>query len=51
MKKSGLLYSLENLKVRQEEEVKYITSLEIIDLLLDYINDLEIRKAVEEIPL
>jgi len=51
MKKSGLLSSLENLKARVERESDDGTAgLQIIDFLLDYINDLHIREAVEAIP-
>jgi len=52
MKKSGLLASLAQLKVKAEdEEINDINRLKILDLLLDYINDPQIRVAVEEIPL
>lgn len=52
MKKSGLLNLLEQLNTRAEsEEIKYLTCLEVLDLLLDYMNDEAIREAVERIPL
>lgn len=52
MKKSTLLNFLTQLKTKAEdEEIKYLTALEVLDFLLDYINDSEIRELVEEIPL
>lgn len=52
MKKSGLIALLAQLKVKAEdEEINDINRLKIVDLLLDYINDPQIREAVEEIPL
>ena len=53
MKKSGLLSSLENLKVRNEtaaQEATDLTPMELLDLLLTYINDPQIKEAVDAIP-
>lgn len=51
MKKSGLLSLLAQMKaVAEDEEIKDIRKLQIMDHLLDYINDPEIREAVEAIP-
>jgi hypothetical protein len=53
MKKSGLLSSLNNLKVRNEhapQELTELTPMEIINILLTYLNDSEIRSAVDSIP-
>lgn len=55
MKKLGLLNLLENMKARNEmlpaehDDVE-MTPMEIVKHLLDYINDPDIRKAVDEIP-
>ncbi|HWY36089.1 MAG TPA: hypothetical protein VNX68_15700 [Nitrosopumilaceae archaeon] len=52
MKKASLLFQLQELKTQMEdEEIKEITKIKILDLLLDYINDVDIRGAVEDIPI
>lgn len=52
MKKTSLLALLAQLKIKaDDEEINDINRLKIVDLLLDYINDPQIREAVEEIPL
>lgn len=51
MKKSGLLARLEQLRLEGEDkELEEITKTTLLDLLLDYINDPQIREAVERIP-
>lgn len=51
MKKSGLLSRLAHLKARAElEPDDGSVGLEVVDTLLDYINDPNIREAVEAIP-
>lgn len=51
MKKAGLIALLGQLKIKaDEEEINDINRIKIVDLLLDYINDPQIRAAVEEIP-
>lgn len=48
MKKSTLLNSIE--LIRQDAELKEIeqgTMLKLLDLLLDYVNDKDIRDAIE----
>lgn len=52
MKKSTLLNNIELIK--QDTELKEIesgTMLKLLDLLLDYVNDKDIRDAVEEVPM
>ena len=54
MNKSGLLKALEGLRIQAEgadEEVRYLTSMRALDLVLDYVNDKQIRDAVEDIPM
>lgn len=52
MKKSGLIALLGQMKIKADEEaINEINRIKILDLLLDYINDPQIRKAVEEIPI
>lgn len=56
MKKSGLLSSLETLRIQSEtmevtEDRNAIVSLRLIDILLDYIGDKEIREAADEVVL
>lgn len=50
MKKTGLISLLVQLKNRNEEELKPLTALEIIELLVTYINDPQIKAAVDDIP-
>ena len=51
MKKHGLLARLEQLRLEAEDkELEEITKVTLLDLLLDYINDPQIREAVEKIP-
>lgn len=53
MKKPGLLALLEQLRVRSEqptdEEMKQILRLELTNLLLDYINDPQVRAAADQV--
>jgi hypothetical protein len=52
MKKSSALALLAQLKAENEAkpaEETELTPLRILDILLDYINDQEIREAVDEI--
>lgn len=59
MKKDTLLFQIGEVKQQVEhgeygddmEEKRAGARLKIIDLLLDYINQPEVREAVEEIPL
>lgn len=51
MKKSSLLSLIEQIKSDAElKEIDGGTQLKLLDLLLDYVNDADIRKAVEEVP-
>lgn len=52
MKKAGLLSLLEQMRAEQEGETSAepeIVMMTLIDVLLDYINDPQIRAAVDEI--
>ena len=51
MRKAGLLARLCQIKALQDEELEEIRAMEVIDVLLDYINDAQVREAVEEIAL
>jgi hypothetical protein len=56
MNKDSLLKRLENIRVQAENEPATpefckTTSLQVLDELLSYINNPEIREKVEEIPL
>lgn len=52
MKKSALMNELSQLQAQMENELdSEICAIKLLDLLLDYINDVDIRKAVEEVPL
>lgn len=52
MKKSNLLARLALLRdTIQDQEIQHIHALTVIDTLLDYLNDADIRKMVEEINL
>lgn len=52
MKKSGALARLAQIKVAAEDkELTDIYRLEVLDVLLEYINDPEIREAAEAVPL
>lgn len=52
MKKSTLLNVIEQVKADAElKEIEQGTMLKLLDLLLDYVNDADIRKAVEEVPM
>lgn len=54
MRKDGLLNLLEQTKIRAEQTENpvpaEITRLEIIDTLLEYINDPQVRAKVDSIP-
>lgn len=51
MTKSSVLARLGQMKARAEaEEMTDLTAKMILDTLLDYINDSQIRAAVDEIP-
>jgi len=50
MRKIGLLNLLNQIAARaEEEEIDDLRSMEVLDVILDYINDPEIRDAVDEI--
>lgn len=50
LKKTNVLARLTQIKQRaEEEEMTDLTAKVILDLLLDYLNDAEIREAVDEI--
>lgn len=52
MKKSSILARVSQLKARAElEEINDAVKLEVIDLLLEYINDPDIRAAIEEVAM
>lgn len=55
MTKTGLLARLEQTRIGAEEhpcdpERSAITAKEVLDLLIEYINDPQVRGAVEKIP-
>lgn len=54
LKKSNVLARLKQMKERAEDPedtgIKELLPMAILDTLLDYINDPQIRKAVDEIP-
>lgn len=51
MKKQSLLNLIEQVKTDAElKEIDGGTRLKLLDLLLDYINDPDVRKAVDEVP-
>lgn len=52
MKKAGALARLEQIRAAAEDkELTDIRRIEVLDVLLDYINDPQIREAVEAVPL
>lgn len=52
MKKQSALLRLEQVKISAEDkELDDMNRILILDILLDYINDPDIRQAVEDIPL
>lgn len=52
MKKSTLLNRLEQIRLQAEdEEIKAMRPLEILDLVLEYVNDKDIRDAIEAVPM
>ena len=52
MRKQELLNLVKQIQARSElEEINDLRSIQVLDVLLDYINDKEIREAVEEILL
>lgn len=52
MKKSTFLSSVEQIRVNAElKEIENGTMLKLLDLLLDYVNDKDIRDAVEAVPM
>ena len=52
MKKSSLLNQIELIKMDAElKEIDGGTQLKLLDLLLEYLNDKDIREAVEEVPM
>lgn len=52
MKKSSLLNLISQVKNDAElKEIESGTILKLLDLLLDYVNDADIRKAVDEVPM
>lgn len=51
MKKSSLLNQIKLVKDDAElKEIEQGTMLKLLDLLLDYLNDKDIRDAIEEVP-
>lgn len=53
MKKSELLTRLETLKFIAEEQIQendYIIPTQIIDFLLDYLGDEDLKKTIDGIP-
>ena len=52
MKKSSLLSLIDQIKSDAElKEIENGTMLKLLDLLLDYVNDKDIRDAVEAVPM
>jgi hypothetical protein len=52
MKKASLLNRIEQIRVHAEDnEITELTKIELLDLLLDYINDGDIRSVIDEVPL
>lgn len=52
LKKARVLARLEALRgVVEDEELQKIHALTTIDILLDYLHDVQIREAVDSIPM
>lgn len=52
MKKSTLLNNIELIKLDAElKEIESGTMLKLLDLLLDYVNDKDVRDAIEAVPM
>lgn len=55
MKKAGLLNLLNQLKLRDGEErtdeIEHLTAMEVIDILLEYVNDKQVTEIINELPL
>lgn len=52
MTKSTLLNEIKAVKADAElKEIEGATVIKLLDLVLDYVNDRDIRGAVEEVPL
>lgn len=52
MKKSSLLNMIAQIKADAElKEIESGTLLKLLDLILDYINDKDIRDAIEGVPM
>ena len=50
MKKLRLLNLIEQIKIRSElEEIDDLRPIQVLNALLDYINDKEVREAVDEV--
>lgn len=51
MKKSSLINQIAQVKLNAElKEIENGTIMKLLDLLLDYVNDKDIRDAIEEVP-
>lgn len=51
MKKSEVTAALERIRLEAETKpIDNVTALQVIAVLVDYINDPQIREAVDEIP-
>lgn len=52
MKKSTLLNNIEQVRLNAElKEIENGTMLKLLDLILDYVNDKDIRDAIEAVPM
>lgn len=50
MRKLGLLNRLEQIAAQSEnEEIDDLRPIQVLDVLLEYINDFDVRKAVDEV--
>lgn len=50
MKKQGLLNLIKQIAAQSEkEEIDDLRPIQVLDIILDYINDIDIRKAVDEV--
>ena len=50
MRKAGLLNLLKQIRGQSEvEEIDNLRPIQVLDVLLDYINDPEVREAVDEV--
>lgn len=52
MKKAGLLNLLAQIQAQSDlEEIDNLRPLQVLDLILDYLNDKDIREAVDKVSM